>query len=170
MFGFHGGLGGWCQPVTIETGSWRIVATKSRLWREILASGNRQEVTEGQVSKLLWSKGGFGCSMGSELERTECAHWQSISRIVLMRSTGSGGLCIYKGNRLREHSQISTKFRLGCVCPHSTVILRKYFENIPLKSCNIARTFIKLLERFLKCCRNLAMSVQNIINWMLLQY
>ena len=54
--------------------------------------------------------------------------------------------------------------------PHSTVILKEYFENIPLKSCNIAEGFIKLLERFLKYCRNLAMSVQNIINGILLQY
>ena len=54
--------------------------------------------------------------------------------------------------------------------PHSTVILRKYFKNIPLKSCNIARIFIKLLERFLKYCRNLAMSVQNIIDGIFLQY
>ena len=34
--------------------------------------------------------------------------------------------------------------------PHSTVIFKEYFENIPLKSCNIAKIFIKLLERFLK--------------------
>ena len=54
--------------------------------------------------------------------------------------------------------------------PHSTVILREYLSNIPLKSCNISRTFIKLIERFLKYCRNLAMSVENIINVMLLQY
>ena len=54
--------------------------------------------------------------------------------------------------------------------PHSTVILREYFKNIPLKSCNIAKIFIKRLERFLKYCRNLAMSTQNIINLMLLQY
>ena len=54
--------------------------------------------------------------------------------------------------------------------PRSTVILRKYFTNIPLKSCNIARIFIKLLERFLKYYRNLAMSAQNIINVMLLRY
>ena len=53
---------------------------------------------------------------------------------------------------------------------HSTVILRKYFKNIPLKFCNIARIFIKLLERFLKYCRNLAMSIRNIINGILLQY
>ena len=53
--------------------------------------------------------------------------------------------------------------------PHSTVILKEYFENIPLKSCNFAKIFIKLLERFLKYCRNLAMSVQNIINGILLQ-
>ena len=51
---------------------------------------------------------------------------------------------------------------------HSTVILRKYFKNILLKSCNIARIFIKMLERFPKKCRNLAMSVQNIMNGMLL--
>ena len=30
--------------------------------------------------------------------------------------------------------------------PHSTVILREYFKNIPLKSCNIARIFIKLVK------------------------
>ena len=36
-------------------------------------------------------------------------------------------------------------------CPHSIVILKEYFENIPLKSCNIAKVFMKLLERFLKC-------------------
>ena len=48
--------------------------------------------------------------------------------------------------------------------PHRTVILNGYFENIPLKSCNIAKIFIKLLERFLKYCRNLPMSIQNIIN------
>ena len=54
--------------------------------------------------------------------------------------------------------------------PHSTVILKKYFENITLKSCNIAKIFIKLVERFLKYCRNLAMSVQNIINGIFLQY
>ena len=45
------------------------------------------------------------------------------------------------------------------IIPHSTVILKEYFENIPLKSCNIAKIFIKLLERLLKYCRNLAMSV-----------
>ena len=55
-------------------------------------------------------------------------------------------------------------------CPHSTLILKEYFENILLKSCNIAKIFIKLLERFLKYCRNLAMFVQNIINGILLQY
>ena len=54
--------------------------------------------------------------------------------------------------------------------PNSTVILRKYFKNIPLKSRNIVRIFIKLLERFLKYCRNLSMSAQNIINVMLLKY
>ena len=69
---------------------------------------------------------------------------------------------------------ISTKFTKRSIKfhthPHSTVILREYFKNIPLKSCNIARIFIKLLEMFLKYCRNLAMSAQNIINVMLLQY
>ena len=43
--------------------------------------------------------------------------------------------------------------------PHSTVIFRKYFKNISLKSYNIARIFIMLLERFLKYYKNLAMSV-----------
>ena len=52
--------------------------------------------------------------------------------------------------------------------PHSTVILKEYFENIPLKFFNIAKIFIKLLERFLKYCRNFEMSVQNIINEILL--
>ena len=32
--------------------------------------------------------------------------------------------------------------------PHSTVIFREYFENIPLKCWNIASIFIKLLEGF----------------------
>ena len=54
--------------------------------------------------------------------------------------------------------------------PPITVISREYFENILLKFCNIARIFIKLLERFLKYCKNLATSVQNIINEILLQY
>ena len=54
--------------------------------------------------------------------------------------------------------------------PYSTVIMREHLKNIPLKSCNIARIFIKLLERFLKYCRNLAMFAQNSINVMLLQY
>ena len=54
--------------------------------------------------------------------------------------------------------------------PHSTVILREFFKNIPLKSSNIARIFRRLLERFLKYYRNLTMSTQNIINVMLLQY
>ena len=53
---------------------------------------------------------------------------------------------------------------------YSTVILKEYFENIPLKSCNIAKMFIKLLERFLEYWRNLAISIQNIINGILLQY
>ena len=48
--------------------------------------------------------------------------------------------------------------------PHSAVILKEYFENIPLKSCNIEKIFIKLLERFLKYCSNLAISIQNILN------
>ena len=52
----------------------------------------------------------------------------------------------------------------------SHIILKEYFENISLKSCNIAKVFAKLLERFLKYCRNLAMSVQNIINEILLQF
>ena len=51
---------------------------------------------------------------------------------------------------------------------HSTVILREYFKNIPLKSCNIPRIFIKLLKSFLKYCWNLAMSVQNIVNGILI--
>ena len=51
---------------------------------------------------------------------------------------------------------------------HSTVVLKENFENIPLKSCNIAKIFLTLLERFLKYCRNLAMSVQNIINGILI--
>ena len=54
--------------------------------------------------------------------------------------------------------------------PHSTVILKEYFRNIPFKFCTIAKILIKLLERFLKYCRNLAISVQNIINGILLQY
>ena len=77
----------------------------------ILASGNRQEVTEGQVSKLLWSKGGFECSMGSELERTECAHWQSISRIVFDEVDGEWRLLHLQ--RLREHSQEVLNFDAG---------------------------------------------------------
>ena len=62
----------------------------------------------------------------------------------------------------------NVKNEIVCYNPHSTVILKEYFENIPLKSCNIAKIFVKLLERFLKYCRNLAMSVQNIINGILL--
>ena len=54
--------------------------------------------------------------------------------------------------------------------PHSTVMLKEYFENISLKSCNIAKIFIKLLKRFLKYCRYLAISVQIIINGIFLQY
>ena len=54
--------------------------------------------------------------------------------------------------------------------PHHIVILREFFENIPLKYCNITRIFMKLLERFLKNCRKFAMFGQNIINGMLLQY
>ena len=71
--------------------------------------------------------------------------------------------------RTRTKNHISRRFRLFWVLwhyPHSTVILEEYFENIPLKSCNIAKIFIKLLERFVKYCRNLAMS----INGTLLQY
>ena len=56
------------------------------------------------------------------------------------------------------------------IFPHSTVKLREHFENIPSKSCKIAKICIKLLERFLKYWRNLVMSVRNIINRMLLQY
>ena len=35
---------------------------------------------------------------------------------------------------------------------HSTVIFREDFKNIPLKSCNIARIFIKLLEILQEPC------------------
>ena len=76
-------------------------------------------------------------------------------------------------NRFEKHSDIiyDARFRNGKNCakkllcrypsntkPHSIVTLREYFKNIPLKSCNIARIFIKFIERFLKYCRNLAMS------------
>ena len=54
--------------------------------------------------------------------------------------------------------------------PHSTIVLKEYLKNIPLKPCNNAKIFITLLERFPKYCRNLAMSVQNIVNGILLQY
>ena len=64
---------------------------------------------------------------------------------------------------------LSLSFSLWDI-PYSTVIVREYFKNIPLKYCNIARIFIKLLERFMKYCRNLAMSLQNMINGILLQY
>ena len=55
--------------------------------------------------------------------------------------------------------------------PHSIVILREYFKNIPLESCNIARIIIKLLERFLKYRKvpDLAMYARNIINITLLK-
>ena len=43
--------------------------------------------------------------------------------------------------------------------PHSTVIFREYFLNIPLKYCNIARILIKRLEKFMKYRWNLVMSV-----------
>ena len=36
------------------------------------------------------------------------------------------------------------------VYPHSTVIVKEYFENIPLKSCNIAKIIIKLLSKILQ--------------------
>ena len=75
--------------------------------------------------------------------------------------------------QLRDHKRLDDKNserQIKYYNPHSTVILSEYFKNIPLKSCNIARIFIKLLERFLKYCRNLAMSAQNIINVTLLQY
>ena len=71
----------------------------------------------------------------------------------------------YKKKKIAKKSWFSSRLD-----PHSTVILSEYFQNIPLKSCNIARIFVELLERFLKYCTNLAMSAQNIINVMLLQY
>ena len=66
-----------------------------------------------------------------------------------------------------KKNRICSRFDI-VVIPHSTVILREYFKSIPLNPCNIARIFIKLLERFLKYCRNLAMSAQNIINTLLI--
>ena len=38
--------------------------------------------------------------------------------------------------------------RLWGKFPHSTVILKEYLENIPLKSCNIAKIFIKLINTY----------------------
>ena len=77
-----------------------------------------------------------------------------------------------KSRKIKKNrkDQDSEKNYLFISHPHSTVMLREYFKNILLKSWNIARIFIKLLERFLKYCRNLAMSAQKIINVMLLTY
>ena len=100
--------------------------------------------------------------------------WRYSKRLIEETRRDSFALCY---STLREmnsrHNYNTTTFfflRVMKTYSHSTVILREYFKNIPLKSCNIARIFIKLLERFLKCCRNLAMSAQNIINVMVLQY
>ena len=115
---------------------------------------------------------------------TQCCSnlWKNKKQLLFMNSTlvlqypihSFGFFCNILLNRCHCYSRwvvcyrgnLSKKYR----DPHSTVILREYFKNIPLKSCNIAKIFIKLLERFLKYCRNLAMSAQNIINVMLLQY
>ena len=106
-------------------------------------------------------------------------HLQNISFQILrqsfVRSLGSYAYLPNKNSHAGKQFLQFRKYRCHIVqarsyIPHSTIILRQYFENIPLKSCNIAGIFIKLSERFLKYCRNLAMSVQNIINGMLLQY
>ena len=46
--------------------------------------------------------------------------------------------------------------------------IERIFRICYIEIMHIAKIFIKLLERFLKYCRNLAMSVQNIINGILL--
>ena len=73
-------------------------------------------------------------------------------------------------NNKTNHLNQSDRMECNINFPHSTVIFKEYFETIPLKFCNIAKIFIKLLERFIKSCRNLAMSVQNIIIGILLRY
>ena len=47
--------------------------------------------------------------------------------------------------------------------PHSTLILKENFENIPLKSCNTAKIFIKLLEKLLKYCKGYLFGVVKIL-------
>ena len=90
---------------------------------------------------------------------------------VLVTSSNRTAKRFFRECRTYESIPKSRNVRLPYkrIVPHSTVILREYFKNIPLKSCNIARIFINLLEKYLKYCRNLAMSAQNIINVMLLR-
>ena len=61
-----------------------------------------------------------------------------------------------------EISMTDENLRIFFFFLHSTVILREYFQNITSKFCNIARIFLKVLEKFLKYC--------NIMNKMLLRY
>ena len=62
-------------------------------------------------------------------------------------------------DRALTYRDILTIYNYISLYAHSTVILKEYLENIPLKACNIEKISIKLLERFLKYCRKLAMSV-----------
>ena len=55
-------------------------------------------------------------------------------------------------DRALAYKEILTIYNYISLYPHSTVILRKYFKNISLKACNIAKISKKLLERFLKYC------------------
>ena len=57
-----------------------------------------------------------------------------------MRSTGSGGLCIYKGNRLREHSQEVLNFDSGCEIERDTKE-KKLLDGSEVRACLVVFDF-----------------------------
>ena len=132
--------------------------------------------------RMLWERNWFGKKTVEALQKnppqTDPAKTPRKNRTLKKNLEKSPYEQSWKNNeikndrkKLASRKKSQRKSSLGKMNnPHSTVILKQYLEDIPLKSCNIAKILIKLLETFLKYCRNIAMSIQNIINRILLQY
>ena len=134
------------------------------------------------VSSITWDLRNLACEANPEVQPEQrVASWQlANATLAVDRFSYVPRISMHRHLSHRDRSCCAPAARMPPLAPpgqpetriisknvtfmginylNSTRVLRGYFENIPLKSCNIARIFIKLLERLLKYCMNLATSV-----------
>ena len=149
-----------------------VIFSQVAHFREIYRDASLLQNYSKSKRERIWRLGNSQMMVRNSDDNDDDVYVLAVSTTVLSRKTQDSEfqMALEDYTNIQQPSIFNLEFVCTWTYPHSTVILKDYFKNIPLKSCNIAKILIKLWERFLKYWRNLAMSVQNIINGILLQY